>query len=678
MWRRIKFAVSKSKGGQQQHHLPDSSNQPTPFQYNPLSDPHDEIRLIKVTNVREPTDVSIGPVLEIEIFHTSLANAGSYVAVSYAWGDDKPVRRFICNGSELYTPENTFRALYTIFHASKNSSTSLYVKGETLTLWIDALCINQQDVPEKNAQVPLMGKIYQQAKGAIGYVGSPSVGTDPRNAIVSMAWWANCPTVQPPDDLPTDRTNPQFQAWLRDAQKKGVGEPPATIAKDLEDLWSNDWFMRCWVIQEMVLPPDVLCLYGYGDSHASWGLDTMTMLVERCQNVQHAHRDTYKIGKSFNVLLLKKAVQVDAWRLMRDEIQKQDSKRDFVGLLRRSRLTQARDQRDKIYSLFGLMEDEERAAIPIDYSPDRTVADVFMDVAKHCIPTLYGPRLLVEASISRTIPGLPSWAPDWTCIYRTALNTGIYNACASLHQPIKLLSDGRKIKMTGLKVESVAHVGIPVNYPHGVLDRSGINPATEPYSLQSILIAAAVLCEPARELYPRYPIRHEDWSDALRRTCAVDRHWSGRRLTAADRRDWDACLEVCGFGTDIFAAIKHDGDAASGSPSAMDQTSRQAQSLPYGIVVSEFQRDGSWRFSRAASSDACPARHAWETWWRFSLEDPSPSFSDRCQVTGTSSSVTPTSTASWTASGWTRRWRRYPALMTLSSIRSSRVLSSTD
>ena len=199
MWRRIRSAMSELNGKHPQD-LPNSSDQPTAFQYCALKEPHKEIRLIRILNVIESPDASIRPILEIEMFHTSLANAESYVAVSYAWGDPKPVCKFICNGSELYAPANTFRALYTVFHASRNNSTSLYREGETPTLWIDALCINQRDVAEKNFQVPMMGSIYQRSTGAIGYVRSPGEGTDPINAITSMAVCIN-----PALDLPLRR-----------------------------------------------------------------------------------------------------------------------------------------------------------------------------------------------------------------------------------------------------------------------------------------------------------------------------------------------------------------------------------------------------------------------------------------------------------------------------------------
>jgi hypothetical protein len=559
------------------------------YEHRPFDDAKNEIRLLRVSKVVEPSDTSVEPSLEVEIFHVPLASASNYIAVSYAWGNPAPVRRLLCEGREIHVPENTFRVLYTITHCAARDSTQLYQKGDTLTLWIDALCINQKDVGEKNAQVPLMGRIYSQAKGAIGYVGSPSKGTDPNGAIHSMAWWANCPILKPPKDLTTDQSDPAFQTWLAGAQKAGVGEPPASLAQDLTDLWSSEWFTRCWVTQEMVLPEKVVCMYGYGSNVCTWNLALLTMLIERAQNVETAQRDAYKIGSTFDKQLLQKAIHVDAWRKMRDEVHTKDKKRDLISLLQRSRRTKATDQRDVIYSLFGLMEVAERAAIRVDYSPSHTVSDVFMDVARYCISANHGPNLLVEAGLSRsTIPHLPSWAPDWTNMSCTPLNTGIYNACSNLAKPFELLADGKRLNVTGLRVESVVHLSVPVTYPHGVLDLPGRDPATTPYSLNDILVAAAIACEPAHKVYPTYPLRHEDWSDVLRRTCAVDRHWSGRRLTSTDRHEFDACIAATGFGSDVFSAISPDGPTIS-TPT-LDASSIHANSLPYGIVVAEFQK----------------------------------------------------------------------------------------
>jgi hypothetical protein len=593
MLRRLKTKFAKKQAeptpadvGQ---HTPEGPVQmDTFFKYSPLKDANDTIRLLRIKSVEEPSDAALAPLLEIELFHVPLASAKDYIAISYAWGDPAPVRTLLCDGQEIHVPENTFRVLYTLQHCATRDSTQLYQKGETLTLWIDAICINQKDIAEKNCQVPLMGSIYRQARGAVGYVGSPSEGIDPNNAIHSMAWWANCPILKPPPDLTTDQSDPSFKAWLAQAQKAGVGEPPASLGRDMTDLWSSEWFVRCWVTQEMVLPEKVVCMYGYGSKACTWNLDMLTIMIDRAQNVETAHHDAYKISKEFDIQLLQKAIHVDAWRVMREELRKDGSIKDLIQLLHRSRRTKATDQRDIIYSLFGLMKDEERAAIRVDYSPSHTARDVFMDVARYCIQGQRGANLLVEAGLSRSIPHLPSWVPDWTIMSCTPLNTGIYNACSNLSKPLELLANSTSIAVTGKRVEAVAHVGIAVNYPYGVLELDGCDPPATPYSLSAIITATAIECEIARKVYPAYPLRQEDWSEVLRRTCAVDRHWSGRRLAPADRRDFDTCIAAAGFGYDVFEAIKEDGDAVPISP--LDERSKQVNALPYGIVVSEFQK----------------------------------------------------------------------------------------
>ena len=49
-------------------------------------------------------------------------------------------------------------------------------------------------------------------------------------------------------------------------------------------------------------------------------------------------------------------------------------------------------------------------------------------------------------------------------------------------------------------------------------------------------------------------------------------------------------MEACGFGTNIFEAVKPDSNVSSGSQAGMDQASRRGDPLPYGIIVAEFQK----------------------------------------------------------------------------------------
>jgi hypothetical protein len=40
-------------------------------------------------------------------------------------------------------------------------------------LWVDALCINQEDTTERNHQVMQMGAIYEKAKRVVVWLGRP-------------------------------------------------------------------------------------------------------------------------------------------------------------------------------------------------------------------------------------------------------------------------------------------------------------------------------------------------------------------------------------------------------------------------------------------------------------------------------------------------------------------------
>jgi hypothetical protein len=83
------------------------------------------------------------------LFEVSLNNIPSYEAILYTWGDANLTENILVNGKALSVP----KSFYTIL--SNRSSA-----WRPQLLWIDAVCINQQDEDEKNSQVPLMRDIY--------------------------------------------------------------------------------------------------------------------------------------------------------------------------------------------------------------------------------------------------------------------------------------------------------------------------------------------------------------------------------------------------------------------------------------------------------------------------------------------------------------------------------------
>jgi hypothetical protein len=85
-----------------------------------------------------------------------------FEALSYVWGPPDPPQNIICNGVVKTVTPNLASALRRI-RASEE-----FVRR---AFWIDALCINQDDLDERNQQVLLMRELYARADNVIVHLG---------------------------------------------------------------------------------------------------------------------------------------------------------------------------------------------------------------------------------------------------------------------------------------------------------------------------------------------------------------------------------------------------------------------------------------------------------------------------------------------------------------------------
>jgi Heterokaryon incompatibility protein (HET) len=117
-----------------------------PLVYNSLRPINDEIRLF----VLEPsTDRATD--IRGKIIHVTLNDVLHFEALSYTWGkaNDKAERPISIQGYDVAISRNLDLALR-----------ALRYQLNSRTLWIDALCINQQSNKERSRQVSLMRRIY--------------------------------------------------------------------------------------------------------------------------------------------------------------------------------------------------------------------------------------------------------------------------------------------------------------------------------------------------------------------------------------------------------------------------------------------------------------------------------------------------------------------------------------
>ncbi|KAF2825341.1 HET-domain-containing protein, partial [Ophiobolus disseminans] len=86
-----------------------------------------------------------------------------YTCLSYVWGTANATQRIMVNGKPFQVQQN----LWEFLHAA-----SIHTEACLRTLWIDALCIDQDNIIERNHQVQQMGSIYSRAKNVIAWIGN--------------------------------------------------------------------------------------------------------------------------------------------------------------------------------------------------------------------------------------------------------------------------------------------------------------------------------------------------------------------------------------------------------------------------------------------------------------------------------------------------------------------------
>lgn len=139
----------------------------TDFSYNYLDESRREIRLITLLP-SEDDEGQIACWLET----ASLDDEPEYAALSYVWGDPDDTTEILVNDVAFSATTNLASGLlhfrrYGLGLPGQEDVASLP------RLWVDAICIDQQDMAERNQQVALMGDIYTKASYVLTWLGLP-------------------------------------------------------------------------------------------------------------------------------------------------------------------------------------------------------------------------------------------------------------------------------------------------------------------------------------------------------------------------------------------------------------------------------------------------------------------------------------------------------------------------
>jgi hypothetical protein len=181
------------------------------FIYDPLDTDFNAIRLL--TLLSEDTNV-----VHCTLEHVSLINLPEYVALSYCWGDPAVTKYIKINGIAVQVTSN-------LEYALRHLRTKGYGR-----LWVDTVCINQQDNTERSQQLLWMGSIYRRAKEVVAWTGEDlDLAIDFINRLNGLKESKSALTTVVADHI-------------------GEGEAAAFL-----EFVARPYWRRVWIIQELAL-----------------------------------------------------------------------------------------------------------------------------------------------------------------------------------------------------------------------------------------------------------------------------------------------------------------------------------------------------------------------------------------------------------------------------------------
>lgn len=387
---------------------------PNPFQYSALR-PGDS-RLLYILPESTPSDIRcrLSPFQAFPDGGT--ADAGvvdfKYIALSYAWRDPKPVASITVNGISFGVARNLHDCL-------------TYLVGNTYEgidvrcgLWIDAICINQQDDVEKSKQVQQMWRIYTNAVFVISWLG---IGT-PTTAVAMKI----LKDVEIRNETCSKITKTNIWSDLGDytgaeyTDSEYLSGVIQTGKEYLQAFTSNGYFQRRWILQELACAKDIVLVEG--KHSVAFDMLKLVFEIDLYDDEHHEHPCMWSSPLSDEVCQLLQMLTRFGCAASPSPWMDRPLSLAFRNLLDYCTFTKCSDPRDAVFALLSIP-----GARSWNLDPrigQRIITDYTMTVEMVFIATIaYWDNLLVVDFVvdSASEPGL-RYVEPWTSDEQAASN----------------------------------------------------------------------------------------------------------------------------------------------------------------------------------------------------------------------------------------------------------------
>ena len=319
---------------------------------------------------------AFGSKLCINIRKKGLSNSliPEYEALSYTWGS-------VTDLDYVYVQEDDGEKAIAITSNLAEALQYLRYEDRSRVLWIDAICVDQNNTAERGHQVLRMADIYRQASRVIIWLGperdDSTLAMQELNTLgasIEVDW--STTVVKP-------LSGETYDQW---------SEEPLPFAEDrktsaaMDHFLDRSWFKRLWIWQEVRLA-NLGALMICGGECMLWRTfrnAIYCLYAKRCQSLQIGH----------------------LWNICNYT----ESRPRLRDLLYETRYAQCSDERDRVYAILNLTCDF------LGFEPDysKTTKDVFKSVVL-AYTSSTDLTVLSQCEMRRDREtNFPSWVPDWT------------------------------------------------------------------------------------------------------------------------------------------------------------------------------------------------------------------------------------------------------------------------
>lgn len=358
--------------------------------------------------------------------------------MSYRWQAGENFEKIEIDGADFQVSQHLYHALLAVQKACSKPK---------FQLWVDSICINQNDAVERANQVKIMDLIYKQAGAVITYIGE--LGVSPiEDAFAKLHLYAlvdsvsdhlersyaghGGSTVTRAERTPVIATRPEDSSVIPStmAEKDRLANSPGW--KWIQRLFASSYFRRIWCFQEYVLSNMSYIIYGPFKFNGEALGHFMQHLIGATTRAGHLAQPKTKDGMCTPQLLPTSSGGYACFshmHRMREGLRGKHGEPQtaplprLIDLLGMTHVFESTIGADRLYALLGLASDKGQYVDMVDYSRD--TAATLIAFRKCFVANGHGIEMLCQKRSTATTLNIPSWIPVRTRICMHFASNGL-------------------------------------------------------------------------------------------------------------------------------------------------------------------------------------------------------------------------------------------------------------